>query len=90
MRLRGQFVVDAESAVGFFLGSPLVDSAGQLVAAGLTLNDFAAHDAVLDRLFPAQADQLARDDAARMDALLAAAERTREQLLAAGLPPAPH
>ena len=83
LRLRGQFVVDAPTGTGFFLGSLWVEGAEQLVAAGLTLDDFAAHDGVLDRLFSAQADQLAREDAARLDALLAAAERTREQLLAA-------
>jgi diguanylate cyclase (GGDEF)-like protein len=83
LRLRGQFVVDAPSGTGFFLGSVWVEGAEQLVAAGLTLDDFAAHDAVLDRLFSAQADQLAREDAARLDSLLAAAEHTREQLLAA-------
>jgi diguanylate cyclase (GGDEF)-like protein len=83
LRLRGEFFLDSPTATGYFLGSVWVEGAEQLVAAGLTLDDFAAHDAVLDRLFAAQADRLARDDAARMDALLEAAERTRQQLQAA-------
>lgn len=83
MTLRGQFVVDGEAGLAFFLGSPLVQDAAQLTAAGLELTDFAVHDAVLDRLFLAQAGALARADAARLDVRLRVAEAARRELAAA-------
>lgn len=48
--LRGQFEFDDASGDVFFFGSPWYYSMDQVVESGLSINDFAKHDAVIDLL----------------------------------------
>ncbi len=48
--LRGQFEFDKSSGDVFFFGSPWYYSMDQVVESGLSINDFAKHDAVIDLL----------------------------------------
>ncbi len=52
-----------------FLGSPWVPTAAELVRLGLTLSDFAAHDAASDVTQLAQIHRLAQDDLRRLNQL---------------------
>lgn len=48
--LRGQMIVDARSNSLLFLGSPWLSEPAQLTQYGISLNDFAVHDATSDLL----------------------------------------
>lgn len=50
VQLRGQFEFDESSGDVFFFGSPWYYSMDQVVESGLSINDFAKHDAVIDLL----------------------------------------
>ena len=63
MRLRGQFVVLPGSGALAFLGSPWITRAQDLETRGLTFEDFALHDPVIDMLQVLQASQQAVEDA---------------------------
>lgn len=60
-----------------FLGSPWVQTAAELVRLGLTLSDFAAHDATSDVTQLAQIHRLAQDDLRRLNQL----QRSQQQEL---------
>ena len=60
-----------------FLGSPWVPTAAELVRLGLTLSDFAAHDAASDVTQLAQIHRLAQDDLRRLNQL----QRTQQEEL---------
>lgn len=62
--LRGQFVPTADGTV-LFVGGPRIDI-DTLKELGLTLNDFAAHDAAGDFIFLVNAQQASLADAARL------------------------
>ncbi|HET7792085.1 MAG TPA: ATP-binding protein [Rhizobacter sp.] len=69
--LRGELV--AQDGHLFFLGSPWVSKLASLSDLGLSLNDFAVHDPVLDLLFLLQTKDKALADAQQL------AQRLREQ-----------
>lgn len=63
MLLKGQMVYVRESEFIFFLGSPWITELASLKSFGLTLNDFATHDPVVDFLFLVQAQNTALAEA---------------------------
>jgi len=79
LTLRGQMLPLAAAGLIVFLSAPWVTSARQLGEIGLSLNDFAIHDPIAERLTLLQAQHTALDDAARMAAQL---EAQRAELMA--------
>lgn len=77
LRLRGQMSYVAREDRLYFLGSPWVTRTVDLAPLGLTLQDFAIHDPIVDLLVLFQTQQLALDDAKRLTAKLSA---QRQQL----------
>lgn len=79
LMLRGAFhLLGAEGSGPFvFLGSPWVQTAAELVRLGLTLSDFAAHDATSDVTQLAQIHRLAQEDLRRLNQL----QRSQQQEL---------
>ena len=63
MQLKGQMVQLKEHEILLFLCSPWVTEASMLERLGLSLNDFANHDSVVDFLFLMQAKNTALSDA---------------------------
>ncbi|GAA0762035.1 ATP-binding protein [Ideonella azotifigens] len=70
LQLRGEMVVQGEQV--FFLGSPWVGAMASLRRIGLTLNDFAVHDPVVDLLFLLQTKDKALADAQELSRRLSA------------------
>ncbi len=70
LQLRGEFMPlpDGESAL--FLGSPWITDPQELAARGLSFDDFAVHDPVVDLLQVLQSSQIALDDARRLNVRL--------------------
>ena len=68
---------DADNGPFVFLGSPWVQTAAELVRLGLTLSDFAAHDATSDVTQLAQIHRLAQDDLRKLNQL----QRSQQQEL---------
>ncbi len=66
MRLKGQMLYLAQPEVMLFLCSPWITEAAALDAFGLTLNDFAIHDPVVDFLFLLQSQNTALSDAKKL------------------------
>ncbi|PSB07163.1 histidine kinase [filamentous cyanobacterium Phorm 46] len=66
MLLKGQMVVAENQEVIFFLGSPWIADLADLAPLGLTINDFALHDRVVDLLFLLQAQKTALADAKKL------------------------
>lgn len=66
MKLKGQMVYIDHLDVIFFLCSPWVTNIASLKSFGLTLNDFAIHDPVVDFLFLLQAQNTALADAKKL------------------------
>jgi PAS domain S-box-containing protein len=71
MLLRGQVMMEASGA-GLFLGTPWVSAPNDLDRLGLTLSDFAAHDAMQDMLHVVQAHQVANEELKTLNARLKA------------------
>ncbi len=71
--LKGQILSRAETDRLLFLGSPRLTNATELTAVGLTINDFAVHDPIIDFLFLSHAQQSALAEVQAM------AERLTEQ-----------
>jgi signal transduction histidine kinase/ActR/RegA family two-component response regulator len=63
MPLKGQMLIVEASEAVFFLGSPWITTISALESFGLTLNDFATHDPVVDFLFLVQAQTTALTEA---------------------------
>ena len=63
LQLKGQMVPSPESGVLFFLGSPLVQDLRQVSEHGLTLADFALHDATMSMLSLLQAKETSLEEA---------------------------
>ncbi len=63
MPLKGQMLIVESSDAFFFLGSPWITAISSLEPFGLTLNDFATHDPVVDFLFLVQAQNTALTEA---------------------------
>jgi signal transduction histidine kinase len=76
--LKGQIVPMAEDRLGF-LGTPWITSLDALPRLGLTVSDFALHDAVADFLVLVQAQRAALDDAQRLARQLSEARDTALQ-----------
>jgi len=74
--LRGQIVV--QGPLTFFLGSPWVSEMADVVRIGLSFNDFAVHDPVVDLLFLLQTKNKALSDAQELSSRL----RSSQQRLA--------
>lgn len=68
---------DGENGPYVFLGSPWVQTAAELVRLGLTLSDFAAHDATSDVTQLAQIHHLAQNDLRKLNQL----QRSQQQEL---------
>lgn len=66
MKLKGQMVYVEHLEAMFFLCSPWVTDIGALKSFGLTLNQFAIHDPVVDFLFLLQAQNTALADAKKL------------------------
>jgi two-component system, NtrC family, sensor kinase len=66
MQLKGQMVATQNPEVIFFLGSPWIADLVDLAPLGLTINDFALHDRVVDLLFLLQAQKTALADAKKL------------------------
>lgn len=63
LRLRGQILpCDTGSGDLLFIGSPWLTRLAELESQSLTLQDFAAHDSIMDFLFVHQASQAALED----------------------------
>ena len=62
LRLRGQMLPVPESGLVVFLCSPWLASPAEMRSLGLTLNDFAAHDQVVDFLQVVQSNVIAMTD----------------------------
>ena len=62
LRLRGQMLPVPESGLVMFLCSPWLASPAEMRSLGLTLNDFAAHDQVVDFLQVVQSNVIAMTD----------------------------
>ncbi len=70
LRLRGQMVrSDAEDLL-YFIGSPWITSTAELAPLGLTIQDFAIHDPMVDLLVLIQTQQSALADTQRLAAKL--------------------
>ncbi|MCW2666487.1 MAG: domain S-box protein [Frankiales bacterium] len=80
LTLRGQVVVDDDSRTALFLGSPAVNDAAELFDHGLSMEDFAVHDSLLDRLYVNQAQAIAVRDAAQLATRLHAAQAESRRL----------
>jgi signal transduction histidine kinase/CheY-like chemotaxis protein len=72
MQLKGQMLrlEQLETETILFLGSPWITQAGMLDAFGLTLNDFALHDPMVDFLFLVQTQQTALADTKKLTDVL--------------------
>ena len=57
--LKGQIIVSESVTSLLFLGSPRITSADDLARLGLTISDFAVHDAIIDFLFLSHAQESA-------------------------------
>ncbi|MCX5746500.1 MAG: ATP-binding protein, partial [Proteobacteria bacterium] len=57
--LKGQIIARPDTETLLFLGSPRVTAAEELAQLGLTINDFAIHDAIVDFLFLSHGQQSA-------------------------------
>ncbi len=68
--LRGQMLVLDETRTVAFLGSPWLNQAASLRDAGLSLRDFALHDATIDLVHTLQAQKDALADSKRLSRLL--------------------
>ena len=65
--LRGQFLIrDKPEKGAIFIGSPVVRDMESVLSMGLTLDDFAIHDAVIDMLLVLQSKTNTIDDTKRM------------------------
>ena len=72
MKLRGEFVALNEGQCLVFLGSPWLLSASEITEQGLSFNDFATHDPIVDLLQLAQAQLMALEDSRRLTERLVA------------------
>jgi signal transduction histidine kinase/CheY-like chemotaxis protein/HPt (histidine-containing phosphotransfer) domain-containing protein len=70
LSLRGQMLAIEESGLLVFLASPYITDVSALATLGLTLEDFAIHDPVVDFLFLLQAQNTALSDAKKLNAKL--------------------
>ena len=70
IRLRGEFIHTADGAALLFLGSPWFNDASEMVSLGLSYEDFAIHDPLVDMLQAFQANKQALADATRLAAKL--------------------
>lgn len=57
MQLKGQFILDPDQKLLFFLGSPWITSVEKLAPLNIKLKDFAIHDPIVDFIFLLQATQ---------------------------------
>jgi len=84
--LRGQMLHDDQEQMLFFVGSPWVTETAALAALGLTLNDFAASDAVVDYLLLLQNQAASLETAKELSARLQeSTEELRHQAFHDGL-----
>lgn len=72
MRLRGEFIALPEGPWMVFLGSPWLVSASEITERGLSFNDFATHDPIVDLLQLAQAQVMALEDSRKLTERLVA------------------
>ena len=77
LRLRGQIVTQDRRL--FFLGSPWVAEMGDVSRIGLSLNDFAVHDPVVDLLFLLQTKNKGLADAQKLSRSLRASQQRLAQ-----------
>ncbi|MBL9175461.1 MAG: PAS domain S-box protein, partial [Verrucomicrobiales bacterium] len=84
MKLRGEFVTLPNGPWLVFLGSPWLQSAAEISERGLSFDDFATHDPIVDLLQLAQAQVMALEDSRRLTERLVAQRsdlrRANEQL----------
>ena len=66
VKLRGQIIHQANTGTMLFLGSPWLTEPGQISRLGLTFDDFALHDAVIDLLQVMQAQNMALADTRKL------------------------
>ncbi|MBE9123206.1 histidine kinase [Tychonema sp. LEGE 07199] len=64
--LKGQMVPAENPEIIFFLGSPWIEDLADLTPLGLTINDFALHDRVVDLLLLLQGQKTALADAKKL------------------------
>ena len=81
--LRGQMIHDAESDLVFFVGSPWVSDLEELKSLGLSLTDFAPHDALGDLLVTLQTKRVALSDAQKIARKLTESEVRFRELIRA-------
>lgn len=66
LQLRGQFVALPGGSELLFLGSPWLTDSEELVARGLSFEDFAVHNPLIDLLLVLQGSKMALEDAKRL------------------------
>jgi diguanylate cyclase (GGDEF)-like protein/PAS domain S-box-containing protein len=79
--LRGQMLHQDDADVLIFIGTPWVTELAWLSAAGLTLNDFAVSDAVIDYLLLLQQQATSLAQAHELAAALSASEKRSRRIL---------
>jgi two-component system, sensor histidine kinase and response regulator len=70
LQLRGEFMPLPDGKSALFLGSPWMTDPQEFAARGLSFEDFAVHDPVVDLLQVLQSSQIALDDARRLNVRL--------------------
>ena len=70
LQLRGEFMPLPDGKSALFLGSPWITDSQEFTARGLSFDDFAVHDPVVDLLQVLQSSQIALDDARRLNVRL--------------------
>lgn len=70
LQLRGEFMPLPGGKSALFLGSPWITDPQEFAARGLSFDDFAVHDPVVDLLQVLQSSQTALDDARRLNVRL--------------------
>lgn len=66
MTLRGQFMLDSSGIRLLFIGTPVIKDMSEVMMLGLSINDFARYDSILDLLLILQSKSNVIDDTKRM------------------------